>query len=80
MQLAFVLYKYFPFGGLQRDFMTQVADRIDPLMQPPESTWAQFFAHAEGRRARLDATLRRILDADTQGPLFIQTVGHARHQ
>lgn len=53
--------------GLQRDFMTQVADRIDPLMQPPESTWAQFFAHAEGRRARLDATLRRILDADTQG-------------
>ena len=21
MQLAFVLYKYFPFGGLQRDFM-----------------------------------------------------------
>ena len=67
MQLAFVLYKYFPFGGLQRDFMTQVADRIDPLMQPPESTWAQFFAHAEGRRARLDATLRRILDADTQG-------------
>lgn len=53
--------------GLQRDFMTQVADHIDPLMQPPESTWAQFFAHAEGRRARLDATLRRILDADTQG-------------
>ena len=53
--------------GLQRDFMTQVADRIDPLIQPPESTWAQFFAHAEGRRARLDATLRRILDADTQG-------------
>ena len=53
--------------GLQRDFMTQVADRIDPLMQPPESNWAQFFAHAEGRRARLDATLRRILDADTQG-------------
>ena len=53
--------------GLQRDFMTRVADRIDPLMQPPESTWAQFFAHAEGRRARLDATLRRILDADTQG-------------
>lgn len=53
--------------GLQRDFMTQVADRIDPLMQPPESTWAQFFAHAEGRRARLDATLRRTLDADTQG-------------
>ena len=53
--------------GLQRDFMTQVADRIDPLMQPPESTWAQFFAHAEGRRARLDATLRRILDADPQG-------------
>ena len=27
----------------------------------------RFFAHAEGRRARLDATLRRILDADTQG-------------
>ncbi len=21
MQLAFILYKYFPFGGLQRDFM-----------------------------------------------------------
>ena len=31
MQLAFVLYKYFPFGGLQRDFMRQqtAVDAVD---------------------------------------------------
>ena len=33
MQLAFVLYKYFPFGGLQRDFMriAKVCQAREPL-------------------------------------------------
>ena len=29
MQLAFVLYKYFPFGGLQRDFMRIALEAAD---------------------------------------------------
>ena len=29
MQLAFVLYKYFPFGGLQRDFIDRKSTRLN---------------------------------------------------